>query len=408
MSTVQTCGVGLGVSRSSAGALPVIAADSRRDQWSARERLDHAQRLRLKRTLLGVVTHMGGSLIVVACYVTGILGATQLANYLMAITAVCGTFVALILTNANLRFRDPSMTAAQVIVTMWPACYVMFHVTEPQARVPFLLMGTVGVLFGMFALDFRGLLLVSGGVMASYGVVITSLALWAPARVDLRIEAVSVFAFMVVLLLVTYIGSYMAGLRRTVQERNTRLGAVNAHLEQVLGEMHTLATRDHLTGLPNRRVALEHLAQETGGSAAVKRLRGGGGVVCVGLLDIDHFKRVNDTYGHQTGDQVLCAVSDILVSSLRQGDFVGRYGGEEFLLIFTATTADAAHKAAERVRQAVGQCSLPDLPVELRVSASMGLSFYRVGETLDANLERTDAALYKAKQQGRDCTVLDG
>ncbi|WP_263862361.1 GGDEF domain-containing protein [Deinococcus detaillensis] len=307
----------------------------------------HAQQLRLKRTFLGMVTHLGTTLIVIACFVTGMLTAVHLTHYLVGITVVCATFLLLIFTNINLRFRDPSMTAAQIILTMWPAGCVMFYVSEPQARVPFLLLGAVGVLFGVFALNFRSMLLVCGGVLASYIAVILALVLWAPERVDLHIEAISAFAFAVVLLLITYIGSYMAALRRTVRDRNTRLQEVNIHLEKALEELHDLATRDHLTRLPNRRSALEHLEQAI---FQEKSRPSGERVVCVGLLDIDHFKRVNDAYGHHVGDQVLCAVASTLQKTIPQGDFVGRYGGEEFLLIFTASTAAAAYKAAERVK----------------------------------------------------------
>ncbi|CAM4213084.1 GGDEF domain-containing protein [Deinococcus marmoris] len=364
-----------------------------------------AQQLRLKRTSLGVATHVGSTLIVVACFATGMLTVVHLVHYLVGITVVCGTFVLLILTNVNLRFRDPSMTAAQVILSMWPAGYVMFYLSEPQARVPFLLIGVVGVLFGMFALDFRRMLLVCGGVLASYVTVVVALVLWAPVRVDLRIEVVSTFAFAVVLLLIAYIGSYMAALRRTVRDRNTRLQEVNIHLEQALEELHDLATRDHLTRLPNRRSALERLKKAI---IHEKSLPPGESVVCVGLMDIDHFKRVNDAYGHHVGDQVLCAVANTLQEAIRQDDFVGRYGGEEFLLIFIAPTTAAAHKAAERVRQALSVLQIEGLPPEHRVTASLGLTFYQAGETLEANLERTDTALYEAKHRGRNCTVLDG
>ncbi|AZI44474.1 hypothetical protein EHF33_16290 (plasmid) [Deinococcus psychrotolerans] len=126
----------------------------------------HAQQLRLKRTFLGMVTHLGTTLIVVACFITGMLTAVHLVYYLVGITVVCTTFLLLIFTNVNLRFRNPSMTAAQIILTMWPAGYVMFYVSEPQARAPFLLLGAVGVLFGVFALNFRSMLFVCGGVLA--------------------------------------------------------------------------------------------------------------------------------------------------------------------------------------------------------------------------------------------------
>ncbi|MFB9993295.1 GGDEF domain-containing protein [Deinococcus oregonensis] len=362
------------------------------------------QRLRLQRTYLGVATHVGGTLIVAACVAAGLLTFAHLIHYLVGITLVCGTFVLLILTDVNLRFRDPSMTAAQVILTMWPAAYVMFYVSESQARVPFLLMGAVGVLFGGFALDFRRMLLVCGAVFASYAAVMVALVLWAPARVDLRTEGVSAFAFAVVLILIAYIGSYMAALRQTVRNRNTRLQEANLRLEQALEELHELATRDHLTRLPNRRSALERLSKAT---AQEDQLAPRGSVVCVGLMDIDHFKQVNDTYGHHVGDQVLCAVARALQETIRPDDFVGRYGGEEFLLIFTASRSAAAWQAAECARQAVSMLQIEGLPEGHRVTASLGLTLYKAGETLEANLERTDRALYRAKQQGRNCTVLN-
>ncbi|GGK42330.1 hypothetical protein GCM10008955_40110 [Deinococcus malanensis] len=363
-----------------------------------------AQKLRLQRTGLGVATHLGGTLIMLSYFVTGMLELKYLLHYLAGITLACSTFMVLILTNFNLRFKDPSMTAAQIIMTVWPTAYVMYFVSVPEARTLFLLMGTVGVLFGVFALDFRRMLIVCAGVLTSYLAVVASLVRWAPERVDLRIEGVSAFAFAVVLVLITYICSYMARLRRTVRDRNVRLQETNTRLEQAMDELRELATRDHLTRLPNRRSAIERLTQET---ARVSRGQGEITTVCVGLLDIDHFKRVNDSYGHHVGDQVLCGVSQVLQETLRQDEFVGRYGGEEFLLILVVPSRQAADSAARRIRQALTTVRAEGLPRDHRITASLGLTFHAIGETLGATLERTDRALYQAKQQGRDCHVFD-
>ncbi|MFC4639597.1 GGDEF domain-containing protein [Deinococcus hohokamensis] len=368
------------------------------------EEIARAQKLRLKRTYLGVATHVGGTLIVLSYFAAGLLDLRHLLHYLLGITLVCGAFVGLILSNLNLRFRDPSMTAAQVIVTMWPATYVMYFVTLPQGRTPFMLMGVVGVLFGVFALNFRRMLMVCAVVFLTYTGVVMAIARAAPERVDVRVEAVSACAFAVVMVLITYIGSYMAALRRTVRDRNARLQEANRRLEEAMEELRELATRDHLTRLPNRRSALEHLAQRTSGPPQAPAP---GARVCVALLDIDHFKRVNDLYGHHVGDLVLRHASRALQEALHTGEFVGRYGGEEFLLILSATGAASVQAAAQRIRAALAEVRAEGLPETHRLSASLGVTFYSPGESLEATLERTDRALYRAKQGGRDRAVLD-
>ncbi|MFC4427450.1 sensor domain-containing diguanylate cyclase [Deinococcus navajonensis] len=362
-----------------------------------------AQKLRLKRTYLGVATHVGGTLIVLSYFAAGLLDLRHLLHYLVGITLICGAFVALILSNLNLRLRDPSMTAAQVIMTMWPATYVMYFVTLPQGRTPFMLMGVVGVLFGVFALNLRRMLMVCAVVFMTYTGVVLAVLRTAPERVDVRVETVSASAFAVVLVLITYIGSYMASLRRTVRDRNARLQETNSRLEQAMDELRELATRDHLTRLPNRRSALERLSQLTAGPAQVPVPAR----VCVALLDIDHFKRVNDLYGHHVGDLVLRNVSRALQDALQPEEFVGRYGGEEFLLILSAASGAEVQAAAGRIRAALAEVRAEGLPEAHRLTASIGVTFYWPGENLEATLERTDRALYRAKQEGRNCAVLD-
>ena len=346
----------------------------------------------MQRTSLGIATHIGGTLIVYACALTGMLEPVRVVHYLVGITAVCSLFVLLIRTNVNLRFRDPSMTVAQVVTTMWPAAYVMYHVTLPQARVPFLLMGVVGVLFGVFALNFRRMLLVCGAVLTSYLTVVAALVRWAPERVDLRVEAFSVLAFAVVLVLITYVGTYMADLRRTLRERNARL-------EEAMAELRDLATHDALTRLLNRRSALERLALA---HVAAQEPA----VFSVALLDIDHFKKVNDTYGHHVGDAVLRAVADALRETLREEEFAARYGGEEFVVYTRAGTPEQAAVVLERLLAAVRGVSVEGLPVTHRVTASVGLAFHSPHLTVEATLERADRALYQAKQAGRDRAML--
>jgi diguanylate cyclase (GGDEF)-like protein len=123
------------------------------------------------------------------------------------------------------------------------------------------------------------------------------------------------------------------------------------------------------------------------------------------LLDIDYFKRVNDRYGHSVGDDVLVAFSRCLESQLRQGDLLGRHGGEEFLLFLPMSDIAAALNVAERIRSTAESSPLIDDPVPLTISASVGLAELHRSEAIDAWLERADQALYRATESGQNCMI---
>lgn len=161
------------------------------------------------------------------------------------------------------------------------------------------------------------------------------------------------------------------------------------------------AERDPLTGLLNRRSLTPRLT-----AAAAEAARCGRPLSMI-LLDLDHFKDVNDNYGHASGDETLVAVADCLVKSFRAGDFVFRYGGEEFLVVLPATDAASAELCAERCREAINSLDLRPYGVSQRVTASFGVAELESKEnSIVELLDRTDAALFRAKKNGRNCTVL--
>ncbi|MBB4685374.1 diguanylate cyclase (GGDEF)-like protein [Amycolatopsis jiangsuensis] len=139
------------------------------------------------------------------------------------------------------------------------------------------------------------------------------------------------------------------------------------------------------------------------------RRRGEGSEFAVLMIDLDHFKRINDTYGHLTGDEVLAAVAVTIEGSLRQSDTVGRFGGEEFVVLLPATGATHVLGIAERVRSAVGEMTVA-VNGSVRISGlsvSVGVARYpAAGETLDEVLRTADAALYRAKDSGRNCVSV--
>jgi diguanylate cyclase (GGDEF)-like protein len=125
------------------------------------------------------------------------------------------------------------------------------------------------------------------------------------------------------------------------------------------------------------------------------------------LLDIDHFKRINDTYGHNVGDEVLLRFAQTLESALRDTDILARWGGEEFLLLLNDTTAELANIALERARTMLMQTPLVPSHPGIQVTFSAGMTGYTDNELLHNSIERADKALYRAKGIGRNCTIVD-
>jgi len=168
--------------------------------------------------------------------------------------------------------------------------------------------------------------------------------------------------------------------------------AANARLE-------ALATTDPLTQVLNRRALVERLAHE------MERARHGDRSVALLMIDLDHFKRVNDTHGHLVGDDVLRDVARLLLTEARGADAVARYGGEEFLVILPDTDDDGAEVFAERVRERVERHEFHGRDdAELRLTASIGVATFPAAriDTVEDLFARADAALYRAKADGRN------
>lgn len=161
-----------------------------------------------------------------------------------------------------------------------------------------------------------------------------------------------------------------------------------------------LSKTDELTGLPNRRAMTEILDR------AVAHGRRHGEPLAVGVIDLDHFKSVNDTFGHEVGDEVLRLVAAALDAATRDDDVAGRWGGEEFVVVFTHADRDGALAAADRIRRAVSQIPLPAPMSPRSLTASIGLALAVTSDDGGQLLGRADDALYAAKAAGRDNVML--
>ena len=189
-----------------------------------------------------------------------------------------------------------------------------------------------------------------------------------------------------------YFGAFLTDIRERRQ-----LEAKNGAL---MTQLHQQALTDVLTGLPNRR------AFEGEGARQFAAARRAARPIAVGVADIDHFKQVNDTFGHMAGDEVLRAVARALQSGLRQGDYVALIGGEEFGLLFQGATLAEAQVAAERLRASVaGMRVFLGQSAATHAAVSIGVAAAEPGEHMQDALERADRALYQAKRGGRNRAV---
>jgi diguanylate cyclase (GGDEF)-like protein len=183
-------------------------------------------------------------------------------------------------------------------------------------------------------------------------------------------------------------------------EVGCRMVEMQAALIESRKALEHQATHDALMGMLNRRAILDHLRIEI---ARAERCKG---VLAVGMCDIDHFKKINDTYGHQTGDDVLCGIAAILKEILRNYDSVGRMGGEEFLLVIPLMAESDCASLFERLRNRIAGSKIPTRSGDLEVTISIGVTCVVAANTVDAILELADEAMYKAKNGGRNQVVV--
>jgi diguanylate cyclase (GGDEF)-like protein/PAS domain S-box-containing protein len=173
-------------------------------------------------------------------------------------------------------------------------------------------------------------------------------------------------------------------------------------LEQAKRELETMSLTDPLTELPNRRHLMETLQREVSQHNRLKRS------LSVAILDVDHFKAVNDTHGHLCGDHVLTQLGALLRERLRTYDFIARYGGEEFCAVLPNTRLEEAFLVMERLRSAVQACSFAFDQKALHLTVSIGIASNEIAEApnLDLLLLRADEALYRSKVSGRNRTEV--
>jgi diguanylate cyclase (GGDEF)-like protein len=207
------------------------------------------------------------------------------------------------------------------------------------------------------------------------------------------LQLVYFVVLVVMLLCLTIMIQQLDNLRRKSRARKQEL-------QLALSRIGEMATRDELTGLFNRRHMLEWLHTEK------QRCQRQGRSFCLGLIDLDHFKNINDCHGHAVGDEALTHAAHALAKGLRETDLIARWGGEEFLVVFTDTDCATAQVVVDRIRQDMSRSMVSASVPDLSLSFSAGLTTFKPEELLTRAMDRADRALYLAKAGGRARTLV--
>jgi diguanylate cyclase (GGDEF)-like protein len=307
--------------------------------------------------------------------------------------AVCGLisvtgYILLSESGFTERFKDHYFVVPQSIISM--IIMLVFTFIAPEVGVMFLC--TLFVVFAFASL--RSTPWQTTVVWTAMAMGLAGLFLLTDRPISLPHETyLERFATMTVFILTIgrcmFIGIFSSAMRESLYKSGIALKEANKRIEE-------LAELDDLTGSFNRRCIMRFLDEE------IERAHRTNAHCSVALIDLDWFKRINDTYGHPTGDEVLRTFAITVFANIRGVDRFGRYGGEEFLLLLPDTPHDVALRLLNRLRAIVAELDWSAFSLGMQVTVSAGIVTLKAGETADALLARADAALYKAKAQGRN------
>ncbi len=343
---------------------------------------DEKQALRIKRFFFAVASYIMGITLTAFCYAIGL---TQVPLRIMISTYILIVISNVIIffifkTGLNKRFKDPSLTLFQmVLATIW-IMVAAFYGDEVRGSV--LLLYLVIFIFGLFQLRYLQFLFISAFAVISYAVVIFLLIQYRPETANIKVELTYIIVLMTVLLWFSFIGGYISTLR--------------IKIAKALETIEKLAIYDDLTQVYNRRQMYKLLEEQ---KALADR---GVHPFSLCIFDLDRFKKINDTHGHEKGDIVLKTIAQAVQKSLRDYDYIARYGGEEFVLILTNTDKDEAIVCAERVRKLIENIAIEGIPESFGITISIGIAKYEPVESVQDVINRADTAMYKAKDLGRN------
>ena len=347
---------------------------------------DPKLRARVSMTLVAVYGYVASTAVLLYMMSAQLVTSSSAMPLIVFMWTGVPVFYALVRSQLSVRLGSPGLDLAQCLFAM-ASILAAYVIVGPMRNAVLLLIALVMV-FGMITLTARQVRVMGVTTVCCLGATMAWLTWKEAGQIDVRLEAIKFILAACTLPALSAVASHVAKLR-------TRLVEQKQELQHALSMLHEVATRDELTGLHNRRHMLQLMEQQ------IKRqLRNGEGF-CLALIDLDHFKLVNDRHGHHMGDLVLKSFADVIKRELRQTDVLARWGGEEFLLMLTAPDPgmEGAQASLARFQAALQQ---HDVGKGIRVTFSAGLTEHLPGELLHETLERADRGLYTAKAAGRN------
>ena len=354
---------------------------------------DSAQKLRFRRMGLALIGALTLTVAWVVFYHEHVFRVTylQLVYFSLIFWLVNACFVFVLVSGLNKRFFDPSLTTIQMI---WSVSAIMIAVYfSNEQREALLMLTFLVIIFGgfhyskarVYGMVFYSLIL--------YLFVICFLKDFHVVPINIAQEMVVFFIYAIVLFGCNILVLEVISAKKALKDKSELL---KGNLQKIEIESIT----DPLTGIGNRRYLQKILKSQM---SMVER--SDQYFFSISMIDIDHFKDVNDKFGHDMGDKVLQKLCGILNYALRESDTFGRFGGEEFIVISPLTHAKQTVEFAERMRILV-QNTIFDKKLNLYITISIGVTVYKDSEALDTILKRVDEALYEAKNKGRNQVVI--
>ena len=355
---------------------------------------DPSQALRMSRHLAALLAILLFTMASIYFSYNGMLKSAdiQLLDINLTFWAGLLTITFIIRSGLNQKLYDPSMTMVQMI---WCSLYILMLIYLLNDWRSIALMPYFAILsFGYFRLDFKEFLAVTVFCVLGYLFVILYIYINEPLRIQFDKELVQLLAFAMTCMVMVYTGSAANKLRVGFRERNEQLA-------EALRLNTRLATTDDLTGLYTRRYLMNMLSNQK----ALSEREDSDFVVL--FADLDHFKHINDSFGHYIGDVVLKNFADIIRRSIREIDYGSRFGGEEFVVLLVNTDIEQSKNIAERIRSGLEHYNFSDVAPGLHVTVSIGMANYKQYKSVQETLMTADNRMYKAKEQGRNKIVFE-
>jgi diguanylate cyclase (GGDEF)-like protein len=346
------------------------------------------QRILILRHLVGLANCLAGLMALNYGVSRGAVDPVACAWLTYTALVIIGLVTVMLRTGLNRHFADPTLITEHLVAATFFLAWG-YYIGGPCRPVGMVLLFAV-LLANFFASTPKAVVRTSVSAMVMFGAVMLRVA-WEERALPNgpQIQLVYFCVLLLVLFSLYLLAHNLMHIKATSAKRKSELVAAMARIQE-------LATRDELTSLFNRRHMQGLLDTEK------SRADRTGEAFCVGIIDIDHFKRINDTHGHGAGDQVLTSVAATLMTGMRDLDVIARWGGEEFLVLFPSTRCVEAEMVLARILKTLQDTPVCDAALALRVTFSAGVTQFECGEALSHTIERADVALYQAKRTGRN------